>query len=144
MRYKRIGYNLNIMRQSACLVINPLMLMALLHSLIARRWIGRQTPGWPRPKAIHFSWLGPELSSVAGSIGAQLVIFFCFRFPVVLFDRPGISICHALTLLIPRICFFIVINVDLIVDREDSLTSKRIVMRTEQPTKCLYHISYGG
>ena len=27
---------------------------------------------------------------------AQLMIFFCFRFPVVLFGRPGmISICHA-------------------------------------------------
>ena len=24
MRYKRIGYNLNVMRQFACLVINPL------------------------------------------------------------------------------------------------------------------------
>ena len=35
MRYKRIGFNLNVMRQSACLVIN---------SLIARRLIGRQTP----------------------------------------------------------------------------------------------------
>ena len=30
------------------------------------------------------------------------------------------------------------------VNREDSLMSKRIVMRTEQPTKCHYHISYGG
>ena len=36
-----------------------------------------------------------ELSSGAWSTGAQLMIFFCFRFPVVLFDRPGISICHA-------------------------------------------------
>ena len=44
MRYKRIGYNLNVMRQSACLVINQSRLMAMLHSLIARRWIGRQTP----------------------------------------------------------------------------------------------------
>ena len=44
MRYKRVGYNLNVMRQSACLVINPTRLMAMLHSLIARRWIGRQTP----------------------------------------------------------------------------------------------------
>ena len=26
MRYKRIGYNLNVMRQSACLVINPITL----------------------------------------------------------------------------------------------------------------------
>ena len=25
MRYKSIGYNLNVMRQSACLVINPMM-----------------------------------------------------------------------------------------------------------------------
>ena len=24
MRYKRIGYNLNVMRQSVCLVINPI------------------------------------------------------------------------------------------------------------------------
>ena len=93
MRYKRIGYNLNVMRQSACLIINGMM--AMLHSLIARRWIGRQTPRWPRPKAIHFSWLGPELSSVAWSTGAQLIMFFCFRFSVVLFDRPGISIRHA-------------------------------------------------
>ena len=25
IRYERIGYNLNVMRQSACLVINPIM-----------------------------------------------------------------------------------------------------------------------
>ena len=42
MRYKRIGYNLNVMRQSACLVIKLTQsrLMAMMHSLIARRWIG--------------------------------------------------------------------------------------------------------
>ena len=40
-RYRRIGYNLNIMRQSACLVFNPIITM--LPSLIARRWVGRQT-----------------------------------------------------------------------------------------------------
>ena len=34
-RHRRIGYNLNVMRQSACLVFNP--------TLIARRWVGRQT-----------------------------------------------------------------------------------------------------
>ena len=44
---------------------------------------------------IHFSWLGPELSSVAWSTGAQMIFFFCFRFSVALFDRPGISIRHA-------------------------------------------------
>ena len=30
-------------------------------------------------------------SPVASSTGAQLMIFFYFRFPLVLFDRPGIS-----------------------------------------------------
>ena len=43
VRYKRIGYNINIMRQSACLVFNQSRLITLLPSLIARRWVGRQT-----------------------------------------------------------------------------------------------------
>ena len=72
MRYNRIGFNLNVMQQSACLVINPIT----VDGFAARRWIGRQTPRWPQPKAIYLSWLGPELSSVAWSTGAQLIIFF--------------------------------------------------------------------
>ena len=43
IRHKRIGYNLNVMRQCACLAINPITVDTLLHSLIACRWIGRQT-----------------------------------------------------------------------------------------------------
>ena len=43
IRHKRIGYDLNAMRQSACLVVNQSRLITLLHSLIPRRWIGRQT-----------------------------------------------------------------------------------------------------
>ena len=43
VRYKRIGYNINIMRQSACLVLTQSRLITLLPSLIARRWVGRQT-----------------------------------------------------------------------------------------------------
>ena len=59
---RSIGYNLNIMRQSACLVFNLPMadnyaaffnclkflnqswLITMLPSLIAFRWVGRQTP----------------------------------------------------------------------------------------------------
>ena len=41
VRYKRIGYNIYIMRQSACLTQSRLI--ALLPSLIACRWVGRQT-----------------------------------------------------------------------------------------------------
>ena len=61
VRYKCIGYNINIMRQSACLCLTQSRLITLLPSLIARRWVGRQTQWWPRHKAIYFSWLGPEL-----------------------------------------------------------------------------------
>ena len=52
--------------------------------------------------------------------------------------------CSILYPFSPRLCFFIFIKVNLFVDREDSLTDLGIVMRTEQATKCLYHISYGG
>ena len=77
------------MRQSECLVINPITVDGYATPFSC-------TPvDRSRPKAIHFSWLGPELSSVAWSTGAQLIIFFCFRFSVVLFDRPGISIRNA-------------------------------------------------
>ena len=56
IRHKRIGYDLNVMRQSACLVMNPILVDNVAAILIARRWIGRQTLSWPRPKAFHFSW----------------------------------------------------------------------------------------
>ena len=83
MRNKRIGFNLNVMQQSACLIINPITVdgyAALLNCTPVDR---------------AFSLLGPELSSVAWSTGTQLIIFICFRFSVVSFDRPGISIRHA-------------------------------------------------
>ena len=40
-RFKTAGYILDIMRQTACLVFNPVM--AMLHSLVARRWFRPQT-----------------------------------------------------------------------------------------------------
>ena len=42
-RYRRIGYNLNVMRQSACLVLTQSWLITILPSLIARPWVERQT-----------------------------------------------------------------------------------------------------
>ena len=41
-RYKRMGYNPSVMRQTACLVINPIS-VDMLHSLIARRRVGPKT-----------------------------------------------------------------------------------------------------
>ena len=45
-RLKRAGYSLDIMRQTACLVFNRIMvdlMKAMLHSLVARRWFRPQT-----------------------------------------------------------------------------------------------------
>ena len=65
------------------------------------------------------------------------MIFFCFRYPAVLFGRPGISILsrNRLYLLKPCLCFFIILKHDLFVYRDDSLTSQRVTMQTKQPTK---------
>ena len=42
-RYKRIGYSLDIMRQIACLVVNPIIVDGYAsHSLIVRRRFGPQ------------------------------------------------------------------------------------------------------
>ena len=42
--YKRVGYNLDVMRQSACLVVNPINVYSyVVSSLIARRWVRPQT-----------------------------------------------------------------------------------------------------
>ena len=86
MCYKRIGYNLNVMRQFACLVINPITIDGFAAFFNCTPVDRASDSMMARPIAIHFSWLGPELSSA----GAQLIIFVCFRFPLVLFDRPEI------------------------------------------------------
>ena len=41
--YKKIGYNINELQQTACMVVNPITVGNLLSSLIARRWVGLQT-----------------------------------------------------------------------------------------------------
>ena len=42
IRHERIDFDLNAMRHSACLVINPITVDNFAAHLIARRWIGRQ------------------------------------------------------------------------------------------------------
>ena len=59
--HRRIGYDLNDMRQSACLVINPISgdyFAALFNCTSVYRASESMIA---RPKAIHLSWLGPEL-----------------------------------------------------------------------------------
>ena len=37
VRYKKIGYNIDVLRQTACLVVNPIKVNSVLTSLTARR-----------------------------------------------------------------------------------------------------------
>ena len=96
IRHKSIGFDLNVMRQSACLVINPITVdnFAALFNLHAGR-SGLRLYDGPDLKLFILVGLDRSSSSVAWSTEAQLMISVCFRSPVMLFDRPGISICHA-------------------------------------------------
>ena len=57
--YRHICYNLNVMRHSACLVFNPIMVdnYAAFFNCTP---VGRASDSMMAP-TIHFSWLGPEL-----------------------------------------------------------------------------------
>ena len=60
-RYDRIGYNLNVMLQSACLALNPITVNNYT-SLLNCMPVGRALDSMmAQHKAIYFSWLGTEL-----------------------------------------------------------------------------------
>ena len=74
MHYKHIGYNLTVIRQSACLVINQITVdgFAALHNCTPVDRVSDSKMARP----IHFSLLGPELLSVAWSTGASFASDF--------------------------------------------------------------------
>ena len=75
IRHKRISYDLNVTRQSACLVIYPITVDNFVAYLIARRWIGCKTIMAPTLSYIQLAGTG-ALSSLIGSTGVQLMISF--------------------------------------------------------------------
>ena len=95
-RSQRIGCGLGVKRRSACLVVGTVTVggFAVLFGCMP---VDRASASMMAPTWSYSFWLvgARALSSVAWSAGAQLMIFFCFGFPAVLFDRPGVSICHA-------------------------------------------------
>ena len=97
MRYKRIGCNINVMRQSTCLVINSVTVDSVA-SLFNCKPVGRASDsmmGPPLSLLIFFTWLGLDLVLfVAWSFGVQMVVFFCSGISVVLFHTLGFSRCH--------------------------------------------------
>ena len=73
-RYRRIGYNLNVMRQSACLVFNPIMVdnYAAFFNCTP---VGRASDS--DIKLFTLVGWGRSFLSVAWPTGVQLVFFFC-------------------------------------------------------------------
>ena len=57
MRYKRMEYNINVMRQSACLVITPITVDSCA-SLFNCTQVGRASDSIMGPTLIYLSWLG--------------------------------------------------------------------------------------
>ena len=82
--YICIGYNLNVMRQTACLAINQITVnnfAVLFNCTLVVRASGSMMPSTIHLK-ISLVWTG-AVSSVAWSTGAQLLILFCFRYSVI-------------------------------------------------------------
>ena len=84
---------LNVIRQSACLVINPITVVnyaALFNCTPVNRATGcMMSPTYSY--SFQLVWTG-ALSSVILFTGAKLMIFICFSFPVVLFDAQGSTV----------------------------------------------------
>ena len=79
-RYRRIGYNLNVMRQSACLVFNPIMVDNYA-SFFNCTPVGRASDSHDGPDLKLFilvGW-GRSFLSVAWPTGVQLVFFLLLR-----------------------------------------------------------------
>ena len=125
IRYKRIKYNINIMRQSACLVFNPVTVDNFA-SLFNCTPVGRASDSMmARHKAIHFSCLGPELFCLLlGPSGFNCwfsfvpVFQWCCSTPQ---GSPGVG--RNTFLSSPHLCFIIVFICDLFVSRDDPLMS---------------------
>ena len=106
MRDKRIGYNINVMRQSACLVINPITVDNFAYPFNCTP-VGRASDsmmGLTLSVLIYLSWLELDLFlSVAWSFGIQLRVFFCSSISVALFHTLGFSECHNMFLSSPHL-----------------------------------------
>ena len=125
IRHKRIGYYLIAMRQSACLVINPIT-VDNFSALFNCTPVDRASDSiMVRPKAFHFSWLGPEffVCCLVHRGSTDNLLLLQIASVVVRQTRDLHLSCNTLYLLSPRLCFFIVLRRDLCVYRDDLLTS---------------------
>ena len=120
IRHKRIGYDLNVMRQSACLVINPITVdnfAALFNCTPVDRASDLKlfiSVGWDR---CSFGCCLVHRGSTDDLLLLQISSCVVWQTRDLHLSR------NTLYLLSPRLCFFIVLKRDLFVYRDDSLMS---------------------
>ena len=126
VRYKRIGYNINIMRQSACLVFNPITVNNFA-SLFNCTPVGRASDSMMAPTEKQFSLVGFGRSFFVCCLAHRgSTCWFSFA-PVFQWccstsqGSPGVGRNTFLSSL--HLCFIIVFICDLFVSRDDPLMS---------------------
>ena len=98
MRYKRIGYNINIMQQSVFLVINRITAerFASYFTVDSFASLFNCTPVRRASDSMIFELVGTRLSLACCLVirGSTGVFFICSGISVVLFHTLGFSRCH--------------------------------------------------
>lgn len=93
MALVRIGFNLNVILHPVCSFINPITVDNFVSLFICAPVDQTSDSMMAQPKAIHFVGWGRSFRLLLSRTG--LMIFFCFRFQVVLFCGLWISDCLA-------------------------------------------------
>ena len=73
--YKKIGYNINVLQQTACLVVNPITVgnFAFLFNCTP---VGRTSDSMTVQTYLLMRWQGPDALAVARPTGVYLLDFF--------------------------------------------------------------------
>ena len=61
--YKRIGYNINVLQQTACLVVNPIT-VGIFVFLFNCKLVGRSSDSMMVPTYLLMRWWGPDAFAV--------------------------------------------------------------------------------
>ena len=119
-RHKCIGYDLNVMRQSACSVINPIINPITVDN-------GSCVRLYDGPGLKLFILIGWDRSYFVCCLvhrGSTDDLFLLQISRCVVWQTRDLHLSHnTLYLLSPRLCFFIILKRDLFVYRDDSFTS---------------------
>ena len=123
VRYKRIGYNINIMRQSACLVFNPITVNNFA-SLFNCTLVGRASDNdGPDIKLFILVSLGRSFFVCCLAHRGSTVGFLLLQCSSGVVRHPRDLQVSVTTRFCPHLCFIIVFICDLFVSRDDPLMS---------------------